>query len=162
MRTAVIDLMQSVQGRDATWGFEGLVLHAYYDGAGVGSIGRGHTGGVHQNEVITVTQANELYYADINVAHTRLVALVTVPLAQTEYDALLDFVFNVGPVTAARATLIKQINAGDYYGGGQAFLGWVYDIKHKVEPGLMRRAKWRMQQFPQAHDNLPVAQPATA
>ena len=40
--------------------------------------------------------------------------LVTVPLKQGQYDALADWVFNLGEGRLQMSTLLKVLNAGSY------------------------------------------------
>ncbi|UHD43893.1 glycoside hydrolase family protein [Aureimonas altamirensis] len=47
---------------------------------------------------------------------------VKAPLSQTQFDALVSYHYNTGDV--AKANLTKQLNAGDYAGAAEAFMGW--------------------------------------
>lgn len=99
-------------------GFEGLELQRYNDAAGHCTIGYGHL--VHRGSCtdadypdgITQVQALELLRADAATAVTAVNRLVTVPLNQTQFDALVSFVFNLGEGSFSRSTLLTRINEG--------------------------------------------------
>jgi lysozyme len=57
-------------------------------------------------------QALELLRADAATAVTAVNRLVTVPLNQTQFDALVSFVFNLGEGSFSRSTLLTRINEG--------------------------------------------------
>lgn len=65
-------------------------------------------------------------------------ALVTVPLKQCQYDALVSFVYNLGATNFRKSTLLKKLNAKDYKGAADEFLRWV-SPGSSVEAGLRRR-----------------------
>ncbi|HLI61923.1 MAG TPA: lysozyme [Terriglobales bacterium] len=68
----------------------------------------------------------------------RVNRLVTVPLTQNQFDALVDFVFNVGAENFARSTLLRELNAGNTAGAAAQFLLWKW-AGGVVSPGLLRR-----------------------
>ena len=127
--------------------FESLFLTAYKDGGGVWTIGWGHTGLQHQDGTvypgrkITKPEAVQLLAYDMNQFESRVIALVTVPLTQWEFDALVSFDFNTGGLTlrkGAPSTLLRKLNAGDREGAAAEFLKWNKD-NGKVVKGLTRR-----------------------
>lgn len=133
------DLQYSPYGLMITESFEGCVLHAYRDVAGVLSIGYGHTGSdVQEGQVITQAQAEILLKADIASSVVVVNHMVQVPLNQNQFDALVDFVFNVGQGNFYNSTLLRKLNAGDYAGAAEQFSAWVY-AGGEVQPGLVRR-----------------------
>lgn len=99
--------------------FEGLRLRAYYDAVHVLTIGYGHTNmdGVapHVTVGLTITteQAEEILARSLAVHYEAAVKrIVTVPLAQTQFDALVSFCYNCGEANLRR--LVRELNAGDY------------------------------------------------
>ncbi len=64
--------------------------------------------------------------------------LVTVPLTQNQFDALISFVFNLGIGNFRTSTLLKKLNAGDYTGAAKEFPPWVR-ADGKQLPGLIKR-----------------------
>jgi lysozyme len=67
-------------------------------------------------------------------------SLVKVSLTQNQYDALADFVYNVGVGNFASSTLLKKLNAKDYAGAANEFPKWNKG-GGKVLNGLVRRRK---------------------
>src|SRR5471030_674440 len=90
-------LTYSGAGIALTKGFEGLRLKAYRDCAGVLTIGYGHTGtDVVVGLVIDEPRAEELLRNDLQEAVDCVNRSVTVEISQKQFDALVDFCFNVG------------------------------------------------------------------
>lgn len=119
--------------------FEGLRLKAYQDSAGVWTIGYGHTGrDVHAGLTITQQQASDLLLQDVGTAVTTVNRLVTVPLTQNQFDALVDFVFNVGSGNFAKSSLLRELNAGNTASAAAQFLAWDH-TGGVMSPGLLRR-----------------------
>lgn len=55
--------------------------------------------------------------------------------------ALLDAAFNAGPAAVCRSPMLERINAGDIFGGCDAFAGWYVHASGRVVPGLINRRK---------------------
>jgi lysozyme len=99
-------------GLDLVKSFEGLKLRAYLCPANVWTIGFGSTGPhVTPGKVITEAQADGLLQDDLDRFEKAVTRLVTVPLTQNQYDALVSFAFNVGISALERSTLLKRVNA---------------------------------------------------
>lgn len=126
--------------------FEGLRLRAYDDGTGVQSIGYGHTHGVSQGDTCTQEQAEAWLREDAAEAESAVRRLVTVPLSQSQIDALTSFVFNLGPNALERSTLLLKLNAGDYSGAAAEFSRWVF-AGGKQLPGLVKRRESEAELF---------------
>ncbi|CAI2160004.1 MULTISPECIES: lysozyme [Serratia] len=118
--------------------FEGLRLHAYRCAADVWTVGYGHTAGVTKGDIITVDEAQTMLTNDITVFERAVSQAVAVPLNQSQYDALVSLVFNIGQGNFKRSTLLKKLNKQDYVGAGNEFLRWTR-ANGKVLPGLIRR-----------------------
>lgn len=85
-----------------------------------------------------------LLKADLRSRAELLLALVTVPLNQNQFDALMDFMFNVGEGNLQASTLLKKLNAGDYAGAANEFERWAYakvNGKKTKLAGLARRRR---------------------
>jgi lysozyme len=76
---------------------------------------------------------------------------VTVPLTQNQFDALVDFTFNVGQGNLASSTLLRELNAGNTAGAAAQFLVWVY-AKGVELPGLVTRRQAEAALFQTASD----------
>jgi len=140
----------SKNGLSLTENFEGLRLTAYPDPATNGdpwTIGYGHTGPeVHKGMTITQEQAEELLMQDVKKVAATVNAKVTTDITQEEFDALVDFVFNVGAGNFNASTLLKKVNAGDIHGAADEFLKWDMAAgKHMV--GLLKRRHAEAEEF---------------
>jgi lysozyme len=127
----------SGRGLALTEASEGLRLKAYQDTGGVWTIGYGHTNGVRPNQVITKVVAEQLFEIDNDFAEN-CVNKYALPCTQGQFDALVDFVFNVGPSQFLSSHLYKYHKAGEYEKAAAEFPKWKYD-NGKIEPGLVKR-----------------------
>lgn len=130
----------SERGLDLTRSFEGCRFRAYRDGGGVWTIGYGHTKGVREGQECDMAQAVAWLRQDVQEAVSAVRDAVNVPLTQVQFDALVDFVFNVGAEAFRGSTLLRRLNAGNYAGAADQFERWNKD-NGVVVPGLMRRRK---------------------
>lgn len=121
--------------------FEGLRLNTYKCPAGVLTIGYGHTKGVRQNMRITEARAEEFLKEDLRAIEDDITAL-GLTLTQSQFDALVDFVFNLGIARLKSSTLLKKIRAGAPAEEIQTeFKRWIYSGK-RVMQGLVKRRIW--------------------
>ena len=105
--------------------FEGLRLVAYQDQVGVWTVGYGHTGPeVHEGLTISPQQADQLLRSDISSAVACVNRAVTAEISQYQFDALVDFVFNLGCGRLLSSTLLRHINAGEFDQAAPQFLLW--------------------------------------
>lgn len=124
---------------------ESLKLKAYVCPAGKLTIGYGHTKKVTPGMVISAMQAEQLLAEDVTSAEADLNKLLKKQLTQNQFDALVDFVFNLGAQKLATSTLLKMVNTNPNNALIPAeFLKWVYatnpktGLKEKL-PGLVTR-----------------------
>lgn len=75
--------------------FEGCRLTAYKCGAGIWTIGWGHTAGVKQGMTITQKQADDMLKTDLVVYENHVKSLKR-EFNQYEFDALVSFCYNCG------------------------------------------------------------------
>ncbi len=132
------EMKYSRRGLALTERFEGCRLEAYLDVVGVPTIGYGHTRGVHIGMMCTQQQAQSWLEEDTQGAQDAVNRLVMVDLAQPEFDALVDFVFNLGAGAFEHSTLLKLLNAKAYQSAAEQFDRWAYAGGHIVA-GLLRR-----------------------
>ena len=150
-------LSYSEKGLALTEQFEGLRLEAYQDSVGVWTIGYGHTGpDVHAGLTITQEQASALLLQDAGTAVAAVNRLVTVPLTQNQFDALVDFVFNLGSGNFAKSTLLRELNAGNTAAAAAQFLVW-NRAGGVVLPGLTRRRQAEAELFETAETSAKSA-----
>ena len=127
--------------------FEGLRTEAYYDAAGVLTIGYGHTGhDVRLGDVISKYWAEHLLKADLYDTE-KAVESLGIAKTQPQFDALVSFAFNLGIGWLRGSTLLKTIREG----GSKAqitreFKRWVYAGGQKLR-GLERRREWEAKRF---------------
>lgn len=61
---------------------------------------------------------------DLGTAEACVNAHVRVPLTQGEFDALVDFAYNVGVHAFSGSKLLQKLNAGDFAGADTQFRVW--------------------------------------
>ena len=126
--------------------FEGCKLTAYRCPAGVWTIGVGHTRGVKQGQKITEAQAISLLKGDL-LPCENYVNNLGVCKTQGQFDALVDFCFNLGIGALGRSTLLKYIRQGkaEQYIRGE-FAKWVKS-GGKTLAGLVKRRAWEADRY---------------
>lgn len=132
--------------------FEGVRLKSYKCPAGVYTIGVGHTSAAGPPAVkagmeITNAQAMKILANDLGQFEDAINDSVKVPLTQSQFDALVSFVFNVGVGAFKKSTLLKKLNAGQYDAVPAELMKWTKGGGKEL-PGLVRRrraeaALWR-------------------
>ena len=118
--------------------FEGLRLAAYKCSAGISTIGWGTTKGVKMGDTITRDEADRLLLEDAQRFADHVKALVKVPLNQNQTDALVSFVYNIGPAAFGKSTMLKLINQGLLEDAANQFVRW-NRAGDQVLAGLTRR-----------------------
>jgi lysozyme len=147
----------SATGLSLTEGFEGCKLTAYRDQVGVLTIGYGHTGAdVTPDLTITEDQAQQLLAQDVSGASDCVNRVVTVEVNQNQFDALVDFVFNLGAGAFTGSTLLRDINAGDFASAAAQLLKWDH-AGGVVVPGLLRRRQAEADLFNTSDSSAPIA-----
>ena len=126
--------------------FEGCKLTAYKCPAGVWTIGVGHTKGVKQGQTITEAQAMSLLKGDL-LPCENYVNNLGVCKTQGQFDALVDFAFNLGTAALGRSTLLKYIRAKkpeQYI--REEFAKWVNSNGVRLK-GLVIRRQWEADRY---------------
>jgi lysozyme len=136
----------SKTGLALTESFEGLRLTSYQDSVGVWTIGYGHTNGVQPGQTITQQQAEAFLVADVAWAVAFVNHVLTVLVTQGEFDALVDFVFNLGSGTLVHSTLLQLVNAGNFAQAANEFEKFDH-AGGVVLAGLLRRRLAEKQEF---------------
>jgi len=129
---------------------EGLRLTAYPDPATGGepwTIGVGHTGPeVHAGMVIDRTQAIDYLSRDVEASERCVNNSVRGNLTQSQFDALVSLVFNIGCGNFGKSTLLKRLNEGDDAAAAQQFLVWDRAAGRQMA-GLAQRREREMELF---------------
>jgi lysozyme len=124
--------------------WEGFRAKAYLDTAGIWTVGYGHTSDQHlkvtKGTTVTEARAEELLRLDLAEAEVAVERLVTDPLTDGQFAALVSFVFNVGAGAFAKSTLLKRLNAGDYDAVPAQLQRWVNSGGRKTDGLVNRRA----------------------
>lgn len=128
----------SQRGLSLIKSFEGLHLQAYQDSVGVWTIGYGTTRGVNAGMKISKEQAERMLLNDVQRFEPEVQRLVTAPLNQNQWDALISFTYNLGSANLESSTLRRLLNAGNYDAAAEQFPRW-NKAGGKVLPGLVRR-----------------------
>ncbi len=118
--------------------FEGFRAEAYRCPAGVWTIGYGHTVEVAEGDRITLEDAEVLLRSDLARSEAAVDRLVTVPLSDNQFSALVSFCFNLGEGNLASSTLLRKLNAGNYDAVPSQLARWVKGGGRTL-PGLVRR-----------------------
>ncbi|MFZ1085673.1 MAG: lysozyme [Terracidiphilus sp.] len=116
----------SAAGMDLLKKSEAFRSRVYLDVAGFPTIGYGHRL-LHPDSFlngIDEEQAANLLLCDVRDAEQAVQRLVRVPLTQGQYDALVDFCFNMGAGRLSSSTLLKALNAGRYGDAVEQLLRW--------------------------------------
>jgi lysozyme len=119
---------------------EGFRAATYKDVNGFPTIGYGHRLLAHESFPAGIDEAKAatLLQGDVWVAVQAVSRMVHVPLTQGQFDALVNFVYNVGSGRLAGSTLLADLNAKQYAVAGEQLLRW--DIAAgKVNAGLKTR-----------------------
>jgi lysozyme len=140
----------SPAGVALTKAMESLRLKAYPDPATGGApwtCGWGATGpDINPGTVWTQAQAEARLNADLARAGLVVSSLVHIYITQGQFDALADFVFNVGAGNFRSSTLLRLLNQGDIQGAADQFARWNL-ANGKVMPGLVMRRDCEKKMF---------------
>ena len=118
--------------------FEGCELEAYQCSAGVWTIGYGHTKDVVKGMTITKEQAEQMLVDELHEYENYINEYVTVALSQNQFDALVSWVYNLGPANLKASTMLKVLNSGKYEDVPAQMKRW-NKAGGKVLEGLIRR-----------------------
>ena len=128
----------SIPGVELLTHFEGLKLEAYQDSVGVWTIGYGHTKGVVSGMKVTESQANNLLRTELIEYQNYINSMVKVNLDQCQFDALVCWVYNLGPTNLSNSTLLTLLNQGVKLQIPKQIRRW-NKAGGKVLKGLVRR-----------------------
>ena len=118
--------------------FEGCELEAYKCAADVWTIGYGSTKGVKEGDTVSQEEADKLLLHEMEEYEGYISDMVYVDLEQNQFDAMVSWVFNLGPANLKTSTLLKVLNAKDYEGVPAQIKRW-NKAGGKVLQGLIRR-----------------------
>ena len=95
-------------------------MNAYYDVAGVLTIGYGHSiyapsieeYPIHEGQHITEEEGENILRADLKPTEAVVNSAVTREITQKQYDALVSFTFNLGAGTFKSSDVLEFTNQG--------------------------------------------------
>jgi lysozyme len=116
----------SAEGLGLVKQFEGFRNRTYTDVAGFPTIGYGHRIVPPESfpNGISEPQAAAILAKDVCEAESAVSSLVRVALTQGQFDALVDFCFNLGAGRLAGSTLLRALNGGRYEAAAEQLLLW--------------------------------------
>lgn len=148
-RRPASELRLSSQGAALIAEFEGKSNVLYNDPVGHCTVGIGHL--VHEGPIdgresearfatgLTDEECYKLFIdEDVPRYEQPVRNLITVPLSNSEFDALVSFTYNVGAGALEESTLRRLLNEGDYEGAANEFGNWT-KAEGEVLEGLVRR-----------------------
>lgn len=110
--------------------FEGFSPTIYICPAGYPTVGYGHVVLAHeQNQFaagITQAEATELLRKDVRIAERAVLRLISVPLTDGQFEALVSFTFNLGAGALQRSTLRRKVNRGEHESVSAELMKWVW------------------------------------
>ena len=130
------------EGLDLIKRFEGFSPTIYICPAGYPTIGYGHVVRNEEKERfhagIDQEQGEDLLRRDAQVAEHAVLRLITVPLTDGQFDALVSFTFNLGSGALQRSTLRRKVNREEHEDVPAQFKRWVWAGSKRLK-GLVRR-----------------------
>lgn len=156
----------SQAGIDLIKMFEGCKLNPYLCPAGYWTVGYGHVLGngvtlaEADNRIFTQGEADVLLRTDLARFERGVQRLCSVPLTQSQFDALVSFSFNLGLGVLQRSTLRQKINRGD---ADAAKVILKYNTAGgRILKGLIRRRQAEYRLFTAPTDRIPSLAPQHA
>lgn len=108
---------------------EGYTAKAVPDpvkGTAVPTLGFGTTGGVKMGDTTTPVKALQRKLADVQKLEGAIKRCVKVSLHQYEYDAYVNFSYNVGATAFCGSRMVQLLNAGQYEAACNEFPRWKF------------------------------------
>ena len=98
------------------------------------------------DRVLSNEEIDEILRKDLARFEQGVSRLITAPLTQGQFDALVSFSFNVGLGNLQNSTLRMKVNRQDYEGAAEQFLVWT-KAGGKVLAGLVKRRTHEKEMF---------------
>lgn len=121
--------------------FEGFSGKVYICPAGYPTVGWGHVvlDGEDYSAGITREQGEALLRRDLVRFERSVQRMISVPLTDGQYGALVSFTFNLGGGALQRSTLRAKLNRGEYDAAANEFSKWVWAGGRKLRGLILRR-----------------------
>ena len=118
----------------------------YQDEGGIWTVGYGHVIPIkilfnYMKRPLTKVEGVQLLASDVETAETLVTKLLpNMSLTQSQYDALVSFVFNIGGYAFSISTLRRLLQSGHLSAAAKEFDRWVY-VKQVKSTGLVKRRR---------------------
>ncbi len=132
--------------------YEGLRRQPYRCPANIPTIGFGSCYGLDGKRVtmdhrmITLDEADYLLRREVRHAERQVARLITAPVTENQFSALVSFTFNVGGGAFQSSTLRRKVNRREPDNASREFARWRY-AGGRVLPGLIKRRKAECELF---------------
>jgi len=124
--------------------FEGFSEKMYLCPAGYLTVGYGHRVKISEKERfaagITEPEAADVLKQDVMVAEQAVLRLISVPLTDGQFGALVSFTYNLGAGALQRSALRQKVNRQEYTEVPAEFMKWVWAKGKKLKGLIERRA----------------------
>ncbi len=87
-------------------------------------VGYSHVRVTEPGEAVNENEAQSLLATDLAPFENLVNTLITQPLSQSQYDALVSFAFSVGADAFGKSQVLRRVNAGDYVSAACAMDAW--------------------------------------
>lgn len=146
--------------------FEGEILKVYKDPIGLPTLGVGHLVTAAEKKDypvgkrITRAESRRFLREDLKRFEDAVNSLVTVPITQNQFDALVSLAFNIGEGGFKRSSVLRNLNNRRFSAAADAFLAW-NKAGGKALEGLTRRRQTERSVFltPDPESSAAVASP---
>lgn len=118
----------------------------YQDEGGIWTVGYGHVIPIkilanYMKRALTKVEGAQLLASDVGTAETLVAKLLpNMSLTQTQYDALVSLVFNIGGYAFSTSTMRRLLQSGHLSDAAKEFDRWVY-VKRVKSTGLVKRRR---------------------
>ncbi|MEM7198472.1 MAG: lysozyme [Pseudomonadota bacterium] len=123
--------------------YEGFVARPYLCPAGYLTIGYGHL--VRDEDAkkfakgISEDEAEHLLRVDVSVAENAVARLISQPLTENQFSALVSFTFNLGSGSLQSSTLRRKINRCNFDAAASEFERWIFAGGQRLQGLVLRR-----------------------
>lgn len=118
--------------------FEGLRTTAYKDAVGLWTVGWGHQIKDPAPWEYTIAECQEFFEEDIRIVEACIKDSVSVVVSQGQFDALADWIFNLGCFQWRQSSAIDFLNQKFPERAINVMCEYVY-AGHQILPGLVSR-----------------------
>ena len=101
----------------------------------------GLTRGITKDSICTESDGDKMFAKELAIYEDAVERLISVPLNQNQFDALVSFTYNCGVGALEQSTLRKVLNQGKYEQVPAQLARWVNAGDNKNLAGLVRRRK---------------------